>query len=355
MAATLWPTNDSSPAWRLRKTRREIASSSFTAPMLTDDPFVPGRHISGFKTGPLGMGHAVLHTDNVDALLPFYRDTLGFRLSDYGLHPIPLYFFHVNGRHHSFAVLGTGQTGFHHFMVEYTNLDDVGQGYDIAQQSEDAIAYTLGRHTNDWMTSFYTQYAVRLLRRDRVGRQDHRPGQDWQIQVMEDGPSFWGHDRPQSAGRAAPGVPQAQARYGQERSASAAAHRLSVALGCAERRHTGLNARMPRHRQPPYDVAIVGLGPTGATLAGLLGLCGLQVAVLERDRAILDLPRAVHFDGEVMRIFQTIGIADRVAAVSRINAGMRFVRSRRKAPARLAAAAAGRSAGLVPQLPLPPA
>ena len=124
--------------------------------MLTDDPFVPGRHISGFKTGPLGMGHAVLHTDNVDALLPFYRDTLGFRLSDYGLHPIPLYFFHVNGRHHSFAVLGTGQTGFHHFMVEYTNLDDVGQGYDIAQQSEDAIAYTLGRHTNDWMTSFYT-------------------------------------------------------------------------------------------------------------------------------------------------------------------------------------------------------
>ncbi len=60
-------------------------------------------------------------------------------------------------------------------------------------------------------------------------------------------------------------------------------------------------------------------------LASLLGLCGLRVVVLEREAEIHGLPRAVHFDGEVMRIFQTIGIADRVAAVSRVNAGMRFV------------------------------
>ena len=167
----------------------------FHGPMLTDDPFVPGRPISGFKTGPLGMGHAVLHTDNVDALLPFYHDLLGFRLSDYGLHPMPLYFFHVNGRHHSFAILGTGQTGFHHFMVEYTNLDDVGQGYDLAQQSEDAVAYTLGRHTNDWMTSFYTHTPSGFFVETGWGGRIIEPDR-WQIQVMEDGPSFWGHDRP---------------------------------------------------------------------------------------------------------------------------------------------------------------
>ena len=82
---------------------------------------------------------------------------------------------------------------------------------------------------------------------------------------------------------------------------------------------------MPRHRPGPYDVAIAGFGPTGAVLAGLAGLCGLRVAVLEREREILRLPRAVHFDGEVMRVFQTLGVADRVAAVSRINPGMRFV------------------------------
>ena len=82
---------------------------------------------------------------------------------------------------------------------------------------------------------------------------------------------------------------------------------------------------MPRDRPGPYDVAIVGFGPTGAALANLLGLCGLRVVVLERERAIHCLPRAVHFDGEVMRIFQAIGVSERVARVSRINAGMRFI------------------------------
>ena len=82
---------------------------------------------------------------------------------------------------------------------------------------------------------------------------------------------------------------------------------------------------MPPERRGPYDVAVVGFGPTGAVLASLLGLCGLRVVVLEREAEIYRLPRAVHFDGEVMRVFQTIGIADRVAAVSRVNAGMRFV------------------------------
>lgn len=70
---------------------------------------------------------------------------------------------------------------------------------------------------------------------------------------------------------------------------------------------------------------MVGLGPTGAVLANLLGLAGLRVLVIERDRALHDLPRAVHHDDEVMRVFQTIGVGDDVAAISRVNAGMRFV------------------------------
>ena len=167
----------------------------FHSPMVASDPFVPGRPISGFKTGPLGMGHAVLHVTEVEALLPFYRDVLGFRISDYGLKPIPLYFFHVNGRHHSFAMIGTGRAGFHHFMVEYTNLDDVGQGYDLALGEEERIAYTLGRHTNDWMTSFYTHTPSGFFVETGWGGRIIEP-ESWQVEVMEDGPSFWGHDRP---------------------------------------------------------------------------------------------------------------------------------------------------------------
>ena len=98
-----------------------------------------------------------------------------------------------------------------------------------------------------------------------------------------------------------------------------------MAVGRAQRQQAGLNAPVPPERRGPYDVAVVGFGPTGAVLAHLLGYCGLRVAVLEREREIHRLPRAVHFDGEVMRVFQTIGVADRVAAVSLVNAGMRFV------------------------------
>ncbi len=99
------------------------------------------------------MGHVVLNVDSIDRLLPFYRDVLGFGVSDYGLEPYPLYFFHVNARHHSFAMVGSGRSSIHHFMVELFSLDDVGQGYDLAQLEPGRVAYTLGRHTNDHMTS----------------------------------------------------------------------------------------------------------------------------------------------------------------------------------------------------------
>lgn len=170
-------------------------------PMIATDPFIPGRPIQGFKTGPLGMGHAVLHVQNIDVMMPFYRDVLGFAVSDYGLTPYGLYFFHLNGRHHSFAMVGSGQRGFHHFMVEYDNLDDVGQGYDIAQ-TRDEVAYSLGRHTNDWMTSFYASTPSGFFVENGWGGRVIEPD-TWEPHETFDGPSFWGHERlqlPEEAG-----------------------------------------------------------------------------------------------------------------------------------------------------------
>jgi 3-(3-hydroxy-phenyl)propionate hydroxylase len=65
------------------------------------------------------------------------------------------------------------------------------------------------------------------------------------------------------------------------------------------------------------DVAIIGYGPAGATLANLLGQYGLSVLVLEREAEIYPLPRAIHFDGEVMRVFETAGLRREVEAISR--------------------------------------
>lgn len=77
---------------------------------------------------------------------------------------------------------------------------------------------------------------------------------------------------------------------------------------------------------PDYDVAIVGLGPSGAMLANLLGAAGLRVLVLERLAHAVPTPRAIHFDGEVMRAFQAIGLDAEVCAISRAGTeGMHFV------------------------------
>ena len=64
----------------------------------------------------------------------------------------------------------------------------------------------------------------------------------------------------------------------------------------------------------PYDVVIVGLGPTGLTLAHGLGQRGHRVLVLEREPRFYGNARAVYTDGECMRIFQSIGMAERLAA-----------------------------------------
>lgn len=66
-----------------------------------------------------------------------------------------------------------------------------------------------------------------------------------------------------------------------------------------------------------FDVAIIGYGPAGATLANLLGQQGLSVLVLEREAEIYPLPRAIHFDGEVMRVFETAGLRREVETISR--------------------------------------
>ena len=73
-----------------------------------------------------------------------------------------------------------------------------------------------------------------------------------------------------------------------------------------------------------WDVAIVGLGPTGATLANMLGAAGARVIVIEREHDLLNLPRGVHFDGEVMRIFQGIGLADAIEPLTRPSGGMQY-------------------------------
>src|SRR5258705_3994355 len=52
--------------------RLEIFHGAETA----SDPVKPGRNISGFRTGPLGMGHVVMHFERIGDAMSFYQDVI---------------------------------------------------------------------------------------------------------------------------------------------------------------------------------------------------------------------------------------------------------------------------------------
>jgi 2,3-dihydroxybiphenyl 1,2-dioxygenase len=167
---------------------------AFHGAEIADTPFSPGRSISGFRTGPLGVGHIVLTVDNIDPMMAFYVDVLGFALSDYIEKPFRAYFFHINARHHSLALIETGKNGMHHLMVELFSLDDVGQAYDVASSEPERVNVTLGRHTNDLMTSFYAKTPSSFMVECGWGGRDIEP-KTWKPFEMKAGPSLWGHER----------------------------------------------------------------------------------------------------------------------------------------------------------------
>jgi 2,3-dihydroxybiphenyl 1,2-dioxygenase len=166
----------------------------FHGAAITNDPFKPGRNISGFRTGTLGMGHVVMHFERIADVMKFYQEVLEFKLSDYWLRPYPGYFFHVNPRHHSLAIVETGKNAVHHMMLELFMLDDVGQGYDLALNEPERVAVTLGRHSGDYVTSFYTWNPSGFMVEYGWGGQ-LIDDSTWKPFERKFGPSFWGHDR----------------------------------------------------------------------------------------------------------------------------------------------------------------
>jgi len=81
---------------------------------------------------------------------------------------------------------------------------------------------------------------------------------------------------------------------------------------------------------PDADVAVVGFGPVGAVLAGLLGKRGLRVIVFDRHTGLYPLPRAAHIDHTGLRTLQELGCLDRLLPHLLPNPGTDCVTAERK-------------------------
>lgn len=83
------------------------------------------------------------------------------------------------------------------------------------------------------------------------------------------------------------------------------------------------------------DVVIVGFGPVGAVLAGLLGRRGVNVLVMERDHDVFPLPRAAHVDHTGLRVWQELGLLDGLLPRMLANRGLDFVTAENELLARI--------------------
>jgi 3,4-dihydroxy-9,10-secoandrosta-1,3,5(10)-triene-9,17-dione 4,5-dioxygenase len=154
-------------------------------------PFISPKSAQ-FVTGDYGMGHVVLLTPAFDEALRLYTEVLDFRLSDtMQMGPSRVAFLRCNPRHHSLAFVEAPMKGIHHFMLEVTDIDMVGRGYDVCRDRGDNIIMDLGRHSNDEMFSFYAatpsgfgvEYGHGGMLVDDAS---------WTVTEIA-GPSLWGH------------------------------------------------------------------------------------------------------------------------------------------------------------------
>jgi 2,3-dihydroxybiphenyl 1,2-dioxygenase len=127
----------------------------------SNDPFVSPAG-TRFKTGGQGLGHVVLSCRDKPAMMAFFIDMLGFRLSDHIMtevvpgRPLEISFLRCNGRHHSLALAPLPiPKKIVHLMIEATSIDDVGRAMHRCMAVGTHLTFTLGRHSNDNMLSFY--------------------------------------------------------------------------------------------------------------------------------------------------------------------------------------------------------
>lgn len=183
--------------------RHELSWGKAATPL----SFSTGRTMrGGFVTGDQGLGHVVFQVPDLERANKFYVDILGFRLSDrITTKYATVRFYHINGRHHSLALSEfPGHVGFNHLMLEVAHMDDLGRLIDLLDGYDVDVMQSLGRHTNDLMTSVYIgspsslqiEYGYGGLTVDDLS---------W-IARTYTRPSYWGHKHSDVSKTQLPGI-----------------------------------------------------------------------------------------------------------------------------------------------------
>ena len=162
------------------------------------EPFASALFPDGFCTGDLGLGHAVLVSDDLSAMEAFYVGLLGFGVTERlatKVGPIEIRgtFLHCNRRHHSLALFDMPlKRRLHHFMLQADSQRDVGMAFERAEAQKWPSSLGLGQHpAPDSTFSFYSETPSGFEFEIGAGSQEIDPA-DWNT-MRTSITSSWGH------------------------------------------------------------------------------------------------------------------------------------------------------------------
>ena len=143
---------------------------------------------------PIGLSHVVLHSPDIRKLEAFYREALGFRLSDWiGEFMV---FLRCNKAHHRLAIL-PGPPALNHVAFDVSSVDELMRGLARLHEKGVELSWGPGRHTagNNTFTYYLTPNGNAV---EYTSDLEEVEDETWQPTVYEATPAItdqWGTGR----------------------------------------------------------------------------------------------------------------------------------------------------------------
>ena len=123
--------------------------------IVSDSKQRAARDLNVGESIPVGLSHVVLHSPDMKALMKFYEDVLGFKLSDtIGQFMV---FLRCNSAHHRLAIL-PGKVALNHVAFDVLSVDEMMRGLGRLTKEGVTLSWGPGRHTagNNTFTYYLT-------------------------------------------------------------------------------------------------------------------------------------------------------------------------------------------------------
>ena len=141
------------------------------------------------------LGHVVLKTDDFAATLKFYKDVMGFKVSDLVGSQVVFLRCFPNRFHHSLALCASSSPGLHHVNLMVTEIDDIGKGLWRLSNNQVPVVHGPGRHPPSGSVFLYFLDPDGLTLEYSFGMEEfdeHGARRPQQLEMVPGSLDYWG-------------------------------------------------------------------------------------------------------------------------------------------------------------------